>query len=595
MSIELLKECDKKYYSTGTSELSDIEYDKLKRIAHDESPNDPYFKTVGSEPKSRKVNLPYVMGSLKKKKADGTTEKWLCDEQCSSVIVSDKMDGCSIYVEYNLGEVTFAATRGNGSIGQDITEKAKIFMPRITSMRTFHIKGEATLPPETARTISDKHPRNITAGILNRDDYTNAELIVPVMYGILNINDTIYDQLLTLDELGFNTPYFSKFSVNGLTEEILSKLLLERKENSIIDIDGLVICDESFTQSDEYYPENAVAFKVNEEAVETTVLSVERNTTRTGKVTPVVLINPVEIGGSTISRVTGFNEKYILDKGIGEGAVIGIVKSGDIIPYIVDVYTKSDKVSEDVYCPSCDNTLVWTNTKVDLICDNPKCAAQVLCKIEHFLVSHDVEEMGIPTIKQIGVDSIEDLFELDEFDLIGLDGIGSRKSSIILNQIKKVLKTTPDKLLKSFGVSGIGGTISKVLIDKWDFDTLFTLTEADFISIDGIGDILASNIVIGLQNNIKLYKYLLSKGLVFKEQSTSLKGTIFTFTGKSEFKRNDLIKMVDSVGGSVKGISKKTNYLVTNDVDSQSGKAKKARQYGIEIITYDNLMEMIGE
>ena len=593
--IEFLKKCDNLYYNTGNSPLSDYDYDILVSKLKKEFPDDPYFKRVGSEPKSKKVKLPYTMGSLKKKKYDGSILKWLIPYNV--VILMDKLDGCSIYVEYENGKVVFASTRGNGTVGQDITEKAKIFCPVIDYKETLHLKGEAMMLPEIAKTISDKHPRNIVAGILNRDDNENVDKIIPMFYGILNKSfDNFLDELDFINSLHIQTPYYYPVDVKDLTEEILVKFLMDRKEKTKFSIDGLVIADINYKHSSDYYPDDMIAFKVNEEAIKTKVIDIEWNVTRTGRLAPVVLIEPVEINGSTISRVTGFNAKYILDNRIGKDSIIGIVKSGDIIPYITDVFKHTDfmKLNIPTVCPSCKTELEWTNTKVDVCCNHNNCLEQNLYKIEHFLNSHEVEEIGIPTIKQIGITSIEELFELDDFDLIGLEGIGSRKSSIILNQIKKVLKTTPDKLLKSFGIEGIGKTISKDLLNKWSFDELFTLTVNDFITVDGIGEILANNLVKGLKENKTLYDFLLNKGLVFKKQNTNLKGMLFTLTGKSEYKRNDLIKMIESQGAQVKGISKKINYLVTNTINSNSNKMKKAKKYGIEIITYDDLLTMIG-
>jgi DNA ligase (NAD+) len=594
-TIEYLKHCDDLYYNNGESSLSDTDYDKLKTSLFKKYPNDSYFKTVGYEPKSKKVLLPYTMGSLKKKKYDGSVLKWMNDYQY--IIIMDKLDGCSIYVEYDKGKVVFASTRGNGTIGQDITEKAKIFCPVIAYTKSLYLKGEAMMLPETAKTISEKHSRNIVAGILNRDDNENVNKIIPVFYGILNkkFNHFLHE-LENIDGYGLRTPYFSPYSTKDLTEEMLLSLLMDRKKSCSYNIDGLVLADINYQHSSEYYPDNMIAFKVNEESVKTNVIDIEWNVTRTGKITPVVLIEPVEIGGSTISRVTGFNARYIVDNGINKNAEIGIVKSGDIIPYITDVYKKVDfiKLNVPVNCPSCKTELVWSNTNIDLYCNHKHCNDQLLYKIEHFLNSHDVEEIGIPTLKQIKVKSIEGLFEIDEFDLLGLDGIGSRKASIILNQIKKVLKTTPENLLKSFGINGIGKTISKDIVERWSFDELFTLSKDDFISIDGIGEILADNLVKGLKENFKLYEFLKKQGLKFKKQNSNLKGMIFTLTGKSEFKRNDLIKMIESEGAQVKGISKKVNFLVTNNINTNSTKMKKAIKYGVNVITYDDLLNMIG-
>ncbi len=246
-------------------------------------------------------------------------------------------------------------------------------------------------------------------------------------------------------------------------------------------------------------------------------------------------------------------------------------------------------------CPSCDSVLEWSKTGVDLYCVNDDCWDKKLYQMDHYLVSHDVEEMTYTTLHTIGVFELEELYELNDFDLIEIDGIGPKKAQTIMTQIKNTLTTTPDKLLKSFGIHGVGSTASKDICDHFDaFDHIWDASQEDFENIGGIGSITSESLVIGLKRVRGFYDFLLGQGLSFQTQDVTLKGKVFTLTGKSDIKRNDITKMIVAQGGCVKGVSKSSSYVVTNDVTSKSGKMKKAHQYGIEILSYDQLYEMIG-
>ncbi len=591
--IKRLKILDESY-TNGIPLVSDTSYDILKSNIKAEYPNDPYFDTVGFiSASAEKVQLPYILGSLNKTKLDGSCTKWLNKYGKHGVVISEKMDGCSIYVEYQDNKVVFASTRGNGYQGQNITNKAKIFCPGTIYNGSLKVRGEVYMTFQDAIECGYKNPRNAVAGILNREDGKHVEFLKVKFYHVYDNDGTFTaDNFFLIQEAKLPCVDFI-IKTEPITDEYLSGYYKDIKSELEYPIDGLVVSTITKHIENEYYPEFTMAFKVNEDAIETTEHGTEWNVTRTGKIVPVVLIDPIDINGSTISRVTGFNAKYINNNGIGKGAVLGIVKSGDIIPYI-EYIEEIGKVDIPTHCPCCGTHLRWTDTGVDLICDGVNCPDKIVYQIEHFLDCHGVEEMSAATIRSIGIDSIEELYNLDEFSLMGQEGFGTKRINTVLTQIKKTLNTTPSNLLRSFGINGIGKTVSNDITNKWGFDELFLVSKDQFQEIDGIGDVLSGNLINGLEDNYGLYKYLLDNGLKFKKTDTTMKGTVFTLTGKSEYKRNDLIKMVEGVGGTVKGISKKSNYVVTNDINSKSGKMKKAHQYGISIITYDDFYEMLN-
>ena len=225
------------------------------------------------------------------------------------------------------------------------------------------------------------------------------------------------------------------------------------------------------------------------------------------------------------------------------------------------------------------------------------CPAQALGRISHFFTTLEVEYMSEKTIEtlmqKLNLMTIEDFYNLKYDDMISLSGFGKKKISKIITEIEKTKTCKSENLLAAFGIVGIGKTNSKIILKKYDFEDLFSIN--DLSDLDGIGEITSNNFVAGMKQNKYLYAFLKENGLTFIENndSNTLKDMIFTLTGTGNLKRNEYKKMIESQGAIVKGISSKTNYLVTNDVDSNSSKTKKAKKMGIEIISYVKLLKKI--
>lgn len=602
MNITFLKECDKAYYNTGNNLISDAEYDALKDQLREEYPNDPYFKTVGAPVAGASVSLPYILGSLTKTKPDGSLLKWCHDNNLKQLVLSDKLDGVSVYARYVDGILEQASTRGNGYEGKDITEKVRLIAPTCNGSGVQEFRGEGVMTQDDCDSLGYSLPRSAVAGIFNNDeiDENKCKKISIIFYNTLGKELPVYtEHYFEIHKAGLNLPVFCMVDVDENLESEIVKYYQERKDDSEWDIDGIVCANQSDASiGEDYYPANMVAFKVNEESVRCVVTDIVWEIKRSGKLQPVVHFEPVKIGGSNVTKATGFNRKFIVVNNIHIGSEIGIVKSGDIIPYITECYTKDDgyEVDEPTNCPACGEFLDSTKTGVDLVCINSTCEGQMLYKIEHFLLSHDVEEITATTIKRLGVKSIKDLYNLTEGDISSIEGMGSKRAKVILKELQKTLDTTQEKLLKSFGISGIGNTASDMIVNKFgDIDTLFDKNVNDFKELDGFGEVLARNLVNGLNENKDLYMFLKSQGLKFEEKkSMDLQGKVFCLTGKSDISRNDLMQMIGSHGGMVKGISKKVDFVVTNDTNSTSSKMKKAIQYGIPIISYDELLNIIS-
>ncbi len=595
-------------YFLGKPEISDTEYDKLRTKAQAQFPDDPYFDTVGAKTKDRKTQLPYVLGSLNKVKSD-TVVDWM-RKNSEFFVISEKIDGVSIYVVYVDGKVEWAATRGDGYYGQDITDKAKLFCPEAKIKEgVWMLRGEATLDVDP-KTLGYKTKRNGCAGILNRDGLRHNEFVVPYFYELIEAPPeyddrvkTEIDRLILLDIL-VDTEYMPAFSMitiqSGTDIDILNMLSKRYTEakNREYDVDGLVITVNESVREDVEYPEKKVAFKVNEEAVEATVIDIEWNTSRTGRIIPVVLIEPLEIQGVTIQRVTGHNYKYVSENSIKPGVKIGIVRSGDVIPYITEVFTeKNGLFSQCEMCPSCD--AVPKVKGVDLVCENEHCGQKIYLKLEHWLRALGAEGISHKTLEKIGVNTIPGLYEIDEFDIMEIEGFGVKRANQVHDIIQRTLRTDDTSLLRAMGIPGVGRTASKALINHFgSIDVVMTIDEDELKEVDGVGTIIALNIVIWQARCIVLLRTLGSMGLQLKpkeeKMESQMTGMIFSMTGKLPMKRDLLVKLIESHGGIWKNsVTKKTHYLVTNNPTSTSGKMKNANKYGTRVISFDDLMRMV--
>jgi len=600
--IEKLKEFDRKYYIEGDSSISDEKYDEIKEKARKLYPDHPYFKEVGYSVKNEKVGLPYVIGSLNKVKID-TVKDWL-EKINGPVICTEKLDSISLYVEYIDGEVSFAAKRGDGFYGEDVTEKAKIFCPKIKYKGFLHLRAEAMMLGDSYKVLGFKNRRNGVAGLLNRD-LVNSDLkyIVPYFYEIIDseeLFDNEVEKLKFLRRIGFDIVNYFIFDPEKDKVEKLVEMLsyYKNKYKDFYDIDGLVISPLIYERENVSFPKNKVAFKVNEEGIECVVKNVIWSTSRTGRVIPVVNIEPVEIQGVTISKTTGFNAEYIMNNNIGRGSVVKVTRSGDVIPYIVDVVKKSDDSFSIPPCPSCNSPLMFQG--VDLICTNDKCNSMVYKRISYFLRSLGSENIDLSTIRRLNIDSIKKLYEIDDKYILGIQGFGKKKSDVILNEIKKTLKTTPDRLITAFQLPGIGSIMSKSISDNFEldenFDRFFDITKDELLDIDGIGELLADKILASRIECYEIWKYLKSIGMKFIKETGNLNGLKFCLTGKSNVNRKELIERIKRNGGFVlNSVTKDLDFLVTNDMNSNTGKMKKAREYNINIISYDELNKKMGD
>ena len=594
-SIEELKYFDNLYFNEGTSPISDTEYDLKKSKALKEFPDDPYFLQVGATIDStfEKIELPFTMGGLDKVDSQ-TVNEWVNKEE-DDIIASEKLDGNSIGCSWKNKKLIFAASRGDGITGQDILEKIKYSIPDIPLNDKISLRGEVVLEGDQFKELGFKNRRNAVTGLLRRDEIDPKILskLTVIFYEIVEANkdfilDTEEQRLSFIYEtLGLGVIKWL-FIPKGTKDAapILEEFLKEVKEDSNYDIDGLVLTRNNSLRENTMHPKNKVKFKVNEEATKCKVIGMEWNVTRLGYIKPVILIEPTEIMGVTVSRISGFNYKYILVNGIGIQSIIGVVRSGDVIPYVTEVFEAVMPYPPSL-CPTCKKQLIIKSK--DLICTNPSCFDKNIYEVSHFFTSMGVENISDKTFETIGVNNISYMYDVRKEILQALPGIGEKKAEIILSEIKKTLTTKPEKLLAAFGLPLIGKTLSKQLCSKFTIDELFNIKDPEIL---GLGPITSRSLIDNIGKCKDLYEFLKTKGLQFVEEDVStklLKGMIFTLTGEGPMKRSEIQKLIEGLGGEVKGIGKDTGYLVTNDPESNSGKMKSAKKFGTNVISYDEL------
>ena len=599
----------RKCYYNGKPEISDAEFDKLEKRLRKIKPDSRTLKEVGATipQKKVKIKLPFILGSLDKVGTDDVL-KWIKATN-DDIVVTHKLDGCSVYAQWEYGKLTMLATRGDSEIGEDIYFKAnkiKDIPLNINYLGKIAARGEIVCN-EIPKGYKTK--RNAATGIINRDDTKGCEHLEVFFYELItheNLPKTEEKRLKLLSSF-LRTVAFTvieKKNIDNATSRLLSILDSSKKFN--IDVDGLVLTPNKAQRENVKYPKNKVAFKVNDESIETKVESIEFNTSRTGRVVPVVHISTVEVNGVGIQHPTGHNYKWIKERGIDKGAIIKVVRSGDVIPYITDV-VKPVKVKTSIptKCPSCGTAL--QESGVDLICVGSKCPAKDIGQIEYFIRALGAENVAYATLQKLYeaklVKSVFDLFELKKEKLVKIDGLGDISADNLLAEISKVLTTKEENLITAFGMDKIGIKNAIKIVDalglRKNFEKVFStpvdLLKKTLMQVPGFGPAVTQSFcdIYGYKD---IYDYLIKRGLKFvKEKRTNkLGGKRFMFTGAMSRPREELEKMVMTNGGYINPVSRNLDYLVCVDLLSQSSKAKKARELGINMITEEQFMKMLG-
>ncbi len=657
--IERIKELTNKlnqyrdsYYNNSVSEISDHEYDnlfdELKKLEEETNivmSNSP-IHTVGYEVKSKlkKVEHSHPMLSLDKTKSVDDLKKFAGNKDC---LLMCKMDGLTVLLTYENGELIQAETRGNGEEGEIITHNARVFenVPlHISYTGHLEIEGEAIIAYDDFEKINSslledekyKNPRNLVSGSVRQLDsnIVAQRRIKFIVWKIPNIDDSIKSdnaflfRLIFAKNLGFDIVPFFTYSNNSSDIENCEYLIENLKEQAKIKgypIDGLVMTynDIAYGKSlgtTGHHPKHSIAYKFYDDVYPTRLLDVEWTMGKTGTLTPTAVFEPVEIEGSTVERASLHNISITKKLGIvSKYQTIGVYKSNLIIPQ-VDYAEKLDCVSEEEtinipqICPICGNNteIIKDNDTEVLMCTNPNCKGKLLGKLSHFVSKNAVNIDGLSeqTLQKFidldWLNSFQDIYHLSEHkeEMYKLDGFGKKSVDKLLESIEKSRNTSLDRFIYALCIPLIGRTASKNIANhfNYDYDKFRRYgTTTHYKGIDGFGDSMNGSIHNYLRNNHMMVE-MLADEFVFKEvekasSNVNLSNKIFVITGSlNHYKnRDELVSVIEGLGGKVSGsVSLKTAYLINNDITSTSGKNKKANELGIPIISEENFIKMIS-
>mgnify|MGYP001003255516 FL=1 len=639
--IETLNEASAAYYDEASEIMSNYEYDALydelesleKETGYTpmNSPTKNVGYTVQSElPKERHRSR---MLSLDKTKSREELAAWLGNHEG---LLSWKLDGLTVVLTYEGGELVKAVTRGNGDIGEVITPNARVFVnvpKHIPYKGHAVIRGEAVITYEEFDRINEaiddadakyKNPRNLCSGSVRQlNSKITAERNVRFYAFTLSEADGVdyeglrSNQMKWMAEQGFDVVEFVKVDNKNIFEAIDN--YAERVHSFEIPSDGLVLTLEDLEYAATLgttakFPRDSLAFKWADQQAETILREIEWSPSRTGLLNPIAIFDPVELEGTTVKRASVHNLNIMETLKLGIGDTITVYKANMIIPQIGDNLTKSGNIELPSHCPVCDGATeikLMTGTKV-LTCTNPNCLAKQVKRFSLF-VSRDalnIEGLSEQTLlKFIGlgyIKSFADIFRLENHrdEIVELDGFGKKSYDKLSSSIEKSRHTVPARILVALGIPGVGVTtaaqIARACENKWA--KISSLTYDELISVSGIGEVMArdyeaffadehnKSVVLDLVDELDIDES-------YEQVGTALSGETFVITGSLEHykSRTELKKEIETQGGKVAGsVSKNTSYLVTNNPESGSSKNKAAAELGVKIITEDEIRTMLG-
>ncbi|MGV3111752.1 NAD-dependent DNA ligase LigA [Staphylococcus pettenkoferi] len=635
---ELLNQYSYEYYVQDNPSVPDSEYDKLLRElidieeAHPEfrSPDSPTVR-VGGQAQStfEKVNHDTPMLSLGNAFNEEELHKFdqRIREQVGQVeyMCELKIDGLAVSLKYENGRFVQGLTRGDGTTGEDITENLRTIhaIPlKIKEPLTFEVRGEAYMPRQSFLSLNEEkeakgeqpfaNPRNAAAGSLRQlDSKLAAKRKLSVF--LYSVNDfthfnaeTQSEALDELDQLGYKTNQ-ERQRVDNI-DEVLAYIekWTEHREELPYDIDGIVIKVNNLEQQQEMgftqkSPRWAIAYKFPAEEVVTTLTDIELSIGRTGVVTPTAILEPVRVAGTTVSRASLHNEDLIHEKDIRIGDSVVIKKAGDIIPEVIKPILDRRPEGTETYhmpthCPSCGHELVRIEGEVALRCINPKCQAQLVEGLIHFVSRQamNIDGLGEKIIHQLYehniIRDIADIYYLTEEDLLPLERMGAKKVENLLEAIERSKANSLEHLLFGLGIRHLGVKASQVLAEKYgSIDQLFHVTEDELMEIPDFGHKLAQSVVTYLENDdiIALINKLKDKDVNMDYKGVKrtevdghpdFKDKTIVLTGKlHQMTRKEASNWLELQGAKVtSSVTKKTDLVIAGeDAGSKLDKAKK--------------------
>ena len=635
--VEVLNHASKAYYQESREIMTNHEYDALydelvslekeTGIVLSGSPTvNVGYEVLSNLPKEKH---PSKMLSLDKTKDAEQLASWLGDKEG---LLSWKLDGLTVVLTYEEGKLSKAVTRGNGEIGEVVTSNARVFanLPlNIDFKGRLVLRGEAVISYDDFEKINleiddegakYKNPRNLCSGSVRQlDNRVTAERNVRFYaFALVSAEGMTFNarsrQMEWLADQGFECVTWRK--VHG-GDEIPSAVewFAQHIAENPIPSDGLVLIYDDIEYglslgTTAKFPRDSIAFKWKDEIKETTLKEIEWSASRTGLINPVAIFEPVELEGTTVSRASVHNISVMRELALGIGDKIKVYKANMIIPQIAENITKSNNVEIPDSCPVCGGktTVKEENGVKTLNCVNPECLAKHIKRLTLF-VSRDamnIEGLSEATIEKFVAEGMikemADVFRLERFRerIVEMEGFGEKSFENLIASVNKARKTTPERLLYGLGIPGIGKANARLIARACggSWEEIQSLDEDRLVAIEGIGDIMAAGFVkfFREQKNTESVKDILREVTLdetIEKTGSTLTGKTFVITGSLEHfaNRDELKDRIEKAGGKVAGsVSSKTSYLINNDLLSTSGKNKKAKELGIEIIDEETIM-----
>lgn len=643
--IRVLDEAAKAYYQENREIITNLEYDKLydellelekeTGIVLSNSPTIHVgYELLSDLPKEAHEK---AMLSLDKTKDVGALKSWLGDQRG---LLSWKLDGLTIVLTYQAGKLVKAVTRGNGEVGEVITNNAKVFanLPlSIAYQGNLLIRGEAVIRYsdfyKLNQEIEDvaakyKNPRNLCSGSVRQlNNKVTAERNVNffafsvVKAEGVDFGNSRMKQMEWLKIQGFEIVDYK--CVEGANLEETVKWFEEQISKNDFPSDGLVLTFDDIAYGEALgatakFPRDSIAFKWKDEIKETTLLEIEWSASRTGLINPIAIFEPVELEGTTVSRASVHNLSIMESLELGLGDTIEVYKANMIIPQISENLTRSGTADFPAQCPVCqgDTVIKQENGVKSLFCSNEECQAKHVKSFTHF-VSRDA--MGIDGLSEMTIEKLigkglireyADIFHVSQYkdEITSMEGFGEKSFQNLVDSVNKARKTTTVRLLYSLGIPNVGLSNAKNICRHFGFvwSEIQGATYEQLIKINGIGGVMAKAYVSFFENerNRKVVLDLLNE-VEFEDLSSEttsasglLEGFTFVITGSVEhFKnRNEMKEAIEAHGGkATDSVTSKTSYLINNDNQSNSSKNKKAKELGVPIITEAQLLEWIEQ
>lgn len=617
-------------YRIGNPLISDEEYDALLDSLREQMPADEFlaFRKTLTE-SAGKVTHAYKMGSLDKLKvgdADFSVKRWVeknvpnYGDGTEGLWISSKIDGCSACLYYKDGNLISAATRGDGIIGVDITAKAMLFTPlKLECNWTGYIRGEITLTKQTIIELMEltkktyKCLRNATAGLINAKEATDEEISTLrfFAYEVMgSVGKTKKEQFDILKRLGFETALYTQLTdifadfTNMDFDKSMESVYNTMTDKAPFDIDGLVISglydDEVF--EDEFLPKHTVAVKFNQMSAVSQLIDISWDVSKNGTLHPTGIISPVVLGGATVSNVTLNNVDYIIKNGLTYGCSVTVLKSGDIIPKIIDVSHPNPSIEAQielpVICPSCKSAVEWKRDDLFPHCTNPQCSGMLTKRMLHLLRNLDVKNVAVKTLYKYKIYTVDNLLHIQN------DG-----SAVIAKFIKelerKLFGASRETLLAAFDYDGVSSAIINKIIDCYGYEKVISDDFNPFNSElpSGVGQVLMTKFINGFKNIRDDFNSIISDERYYGESTATrtethsgvLNGQGFVVTGDLRTMSRSAFKMKVITNGGLyqSGVSKKTSYLVCNDRESGTTKVKKALSLGVKVIDENEFITLL--